>query len=294
MLRVLVVDDSPEFQTSYQELLLEQGHVCTIAGTRQVAAERWREEGPFEVVLLDKRLQGPSGPDDGLDLLADLRFWGAKVILVTGFADEASVRAAFAQGVHDYLEKGPLLPTLLRVKLEQIDELVRARDRGLPKSEERIRELWRMLRHGAAHARGRRLEDLLLSVMTSIPGLQESWRNLRAPTEELDLVLRNRIDDPFWQKQPSYVLVECKNWSRPVGTSEIAWFADKVRERPEARLGFFIAPEGFSESVGEKVRGYRREGLALVLVEGSDLERLVLDAVSRRKQLEDLHARFAV
>lgn len=294
MLNVLVVDDAPDFQASYRELLAEQGHQCSVASSRREALERWGRAQPFDAVILDKRLQGPEGPDDGLDLLEEARFAGAKVILVTGYAEPESIRRAFALGAYDYLEKGPLLPTLLRVKLEQIDELVRARQRGLPEGEARIEELWRTLRDGSVQERGRRLEDLLLSVMTSIPGLQESWRNLRTPSEELDIVLRNRIHDPFWMKLPSYLLVECKNWSRRVGTAEIAWFNDKLRDRPDARLGFFVAPEGFSEPVEEKLRGYRRDGHALVLIDGGDLDRLVREPDTRLAQLEALHARSSV
>ncbi|MCK6548005.1 response regulator [Myxococcota bacterium] len=295
MLRVLVVEDLPDFQQSYRELLEQLGHRCTVASTRGEALSIWRSGQPFDLVLLDKRLQGKGGPDDGLDLFEEARFSSAKVILITAYADDTSIRRAFELGAYDFLEKGPLLRTLLKVKLAQIDELVRARQRGTPESEAMIHELWTTLGEGSNHQRGKKLEELLLRLMTSIPGFQEASTNLRTPSEELDICLRNLSEDPLWRRQPSYLLVECKNWSKAVGTAEIAWFSEKLRRRPDARVGFFVAPEGFSEPVEEDVRLYRaRDQLGMILVERASLDRLVREPTTRSEQLAELHARWTL
>ncbi|MBI4820845.1 MAG: response regulator [Deltaproteobacteria bacterium] len=294
MLNVLIIDDDPEYQRVYRDLLEDEGYRSSFVASRIAAHEGWQRER-FDAVILDKRLQGAGGPDDGIDLLRELRFSGAKVFLVTAYADDDSIRRAFELGAYDYLEKGALQRTLLRVKLDQIRELVRARQRGLPEGDRVIRELWAQLHEGSSHARGRRLEDLILLILTSIPGLQEAWRNVRTPAEEIDIAVRNETVDPFWQKQPSYLIAECKNWSNKVGTSEVAWFADKVRDRRDACLGFFFAPEGFSEPVDEKIRSYRKEGLQMVLVDRPDIEELVAVSADRRSDiLKALHARWAL
>jgi CheY-like chemotaxis protein len=295
VLRVLVVEDLPDFQQSYRELLEQLGHTCTIADTRGEALSVWRRSGPFDVVLLDKRLQGKGGPDDGLDLFEEARFSSAKVILITAYADELSIRRAFELGAYDFLEKNQLLRTLLKVKLAQIDELVRARQRGTPESEAIIHELWNTLGEGTSQQRGKKLEELLLRLMTSVPGFQEASTNLRTPSEEIDICLRNLSEDPLWRRGPDYLLVECKNWSRPVGTAELAWFSEKLRRRPNARVGFFVAPEGFSEPVEEDVRLYRaRDELSMILVDRASLERLVREPTTRSEQLAELHARWTL
>ncbi|MEQ8273747.1 MAG: response regulator [Deltaproteobacteria bacterium] len=274
MLNVLVVEDDPAMQETYAEILADEGYVGTIVGSSAEAKATW-ETGDFDVVLLDKRLQGGSGPDDGVDLLESARFSTAKVLLVTGFADEGSIRRAFRGGAYDYLVKDPLLPTLLTAKLSQIRETVRAQQRGRPVADALIRQLWSKLGEGSAHAKGRRLEELILMFMTSVPGLLEAGRNLRTPAEELDVAIRNESTDPFWSKQPAFILCEAKNWTKSVGTPEVGWFATKVQDRPGA-LGFFFAAGGFTGPVYDVARTKRTHGLRLVLVDRSDMEELVM------------------
>jgi ActR/RegA family two-component response regulator len=292
MLNVLVIEDDSTFQRIYEELLAQQGLNARIVSSVQDARAALRGD-EFDAVILDQRLQGEGGPDDGIPLIEDAQRHGAKVFLVTGFASTEMIRRAYEFGVFDYLEKGPHLRTLLSAKLDQVRELVRARSRNLPAAEKRMRELWSSVGDGTPQARGKRLEDLVLLIMTSVPGFQEGWKHLRTPAEELDVAIRNESTDPFWSKQPSYILAECNNWSKAVGTAEIGWFADRVRERPDARLGFFFAPNGFSEPVDEKVRSYRKEGIQLVVVDRVDIDRLV-HSDDRSRDLKALHARWAV
>ena len=294
MLHVLVVEDDDQYQGVYRKLLEQQGDTFAVVASRDAARTAWRA-GRFDAVILDKRLQGAAGPDDGVDLLAEARFHGAKTILITGYADDESIRRAFELGAHEYLEKSAVLPALLRIKLDQIQTLVRTRQRGLPANHENIQQAWAQLGEGTAHAKGRRLEDLVSRLLESVQGFIVDRRNLRTETEELDLVLRNESQDPFWIKLPPYLLVESKNWSSKVGTPELAWFADKLRERPEARLGLFIAPGGFSKSVDDKALSYRKEGLTMVLVDRPDLEALVHARSDQRTDLlKALHSRWAV
>ena len=42
----------------------------------------------------------------------------------------------------------------------------------------------------------------------------------RSDLEEIDLVIPNESPDPVWQKEGSYLLGECKNWSSRVGRDE--------------------------------------------------------------------------
>lgn len=292
MLSILVIEDDVGFQETYRDLLDDLGYEADIVGSRSEAERVWKDR-TYDVVLLDQRLQGNGTRDDGLDLLAEARFHGAKVILVTGYARPEVIQRAYEAGAYDYLAKNENLITLLTAKLDQIRETIRAKQRFSSGNDQIIKELWSKLREGSAKTKGRRLEELLLRVLTSVPGLVEAARNLRVPAEELDIVLRNDASTPFWAKQPTYILVEAKNWSRPVGTPEIAWFADKMRERPEARLGVFVAASGFSEPVAEQVRSYRKEGLTMVMVDEIALRRLV-DSDDRQAVLLELHQAASV
>ena len=59
-------------------------------------------------------------------------------------------------------------------------------------------------------------------------------------TAELDLVYQSVSKEPIWADSKGIIPVECKNWDKPVGASEIAWFAEKV-SKTGSQIGFFAA-----------------------------------------------------
>lgn len=126
--RILIVDDDRAFLEAYEDLLGEQGYDVQTATTRTDAIRRLDEPG-WGVVLVDQKLQGPGGPDSGLDLIAEAsrRAPAAKAILVTAYASKAAVERAFELGAYDYLVKGEVFAALLRVKVRNAFEAVRER-----------------------------------------------------------------------------------------------------------------------------------------------------------------------
>lgn len=102
MTRVLVVDDEPDFASTYERLLRRKGHGVVAAATKRaglaaLAAER------LDLVIADLRL--PDG--DGLDVVRAARKTAVPtpVIVITGFASEASRQASLAAGASAYLAK---------------------------------------------------------------------------------------------------------------------------------------------------------------------------------------------
>ena len=151
--------------------------------------------------------------------------------------------------------------------------------------------LWtQMTSETNAHRKGRLLEDLMELLLKSIPGFVVKNRR-RGLDEELDLIVRNESSDPFWSKESSYILVECKNWSRPCDPKELSHFVDKLRSRfDRATLGFFVAAGGFTKGFHAWL-GKRRESNHLVVpIDRADLQRLV-EASDRSEVLEELHER---
>jgi Restriction endonuclease len=72
-----------------------------------------------------------------------------------------------------------------------------------------------------------------------------------------------------------YIRVECKNWSKPVGVSELRSFLHKVeRKFDRCRLGL-VAPGGFTGSLQEELRGEKKGDKLIVLLDGGDLAALV-------------------
>ena len=92
--------------------------------------------------------------------------------------------------------------------------------------------------------------------------------------EEIDLVIRNNIDRPFWLafNSPCF-FVECKNWKNKIGTSEIRDFEMKMRNHTTmVKIGFFVSINGFSSEVENELKRAGRDEYHIVLIDSEDLE----------------------
>ena len=125
---VLIIDDEQDIIDTYREILAEEGFTSEFARTREEAEAAIKKPG-WAAVLLDQRLRGRADTNSGLDLLKVIRRDApyAKVVVVTGYADHDSVKRAFAEGAWDYLQKGPVVDPLLRVKARNAMEIWRER-----------------------------------------------------------------------------------------------------------------------------------------------------------------------
>lgn len=295
--RILLVDDDPSFLQLYRSRLLGEGYLVEVATTFSEAIE-WLERGGWDVVLVDQKLSGSDGPDCGLDLVVEVSRLvpQAKTILVTGHATEQAVARAFRDGAYDYLEKGPIFRVLLLAKLRNALEAVRSIHYGeLSDGEVElvIRDTWAEVEAEVDPFRkGKLLEDLLVLIFKTIPGFRHASARRRNEEEEIDVVVRNESADPFWvNERTSYILVECKNWTRKAGATEIRSFLWKLsRKYNRSRLGLFIAPGGFTGPFKSDLRAERRDDFLVILIGREELRSFVF-ATDRNVFLKELHER---
>lgn len=292
---VLVVDDERASFEAYQDLLTREGYRVEWAPDQASALEKVGKQ-PWDVVILDQRLEGAAGGDKGIDMIRDIVPTGAKVIVATGYADDLMIERAFRDGAYDYLEKNQRLPTLLRIKVRNAVEAVqvsRIADMSPDEREAAIHEGWRAVQTEAdKNRKGKLLEDLMVLLFKTIPGFEHVNTRRRNQEEEIDLIIRNESQDPFWAREPSqYVLVECKNWSGPVGGSEFLVFESKVRNRfDRCRLGFFVAVGGFTKGFDAKAQKNPALSTLVVPVGPEDIQDLV-STRERNEVLKRLHSR---
>lgn len=113
MIRVLVVDDHPVYRDGVV-MALDASEECVVVGQGHDGdqAVTLAQELQPHVVLLDLRMPG----SDGLDAIRLLRrdTPSARIIVLTMFEDEASVRAALRAGACGYLVKGATREELVR------------------------------------------------------------------------------------------------------------------------------------------------------------------------------------
>jgi hypothetical protein len=128
---------------------------------------------------------------------------------------------------------------------------------------------------------GRALEDLVCYLFEIVPGITVTERNAvnAFGTEEIDVA--------FWNDQPrrglwflpTTLLVECKNWSRPVGGNEVAYFVRRLENRG-LDFGFLVTTRGVTGSPAEltdahfEIATALKDGIKVVVVDRTEIEQL--------------------
>jgi restriction endonuclease Mrr len=115
--------------------------------------------------------------------------------------------------------------------------------------------------------KGRVLESLLAALFSGERELEIAERRYSTGDEEIDLIVKNNVDRPFWHALDSpLIFIECKNWSTPVGAAEIRDFEGKMTNHaPLCRVALFVAARGFtSDAFTQLVRASRDHVLVLV------------------------------
>lgn len=279
--RILIVDDDPEFVAIYRELLEGQGLAVDVAVNVEEALGHLEKNGQkLDVILLDQKLQGPGGPNSGLELIGHASSLApfAKVILVTGYATPEAIERAFLVGAYDYLVKNGAFEALLRAKVRNAVEVTRQRRLATVTRDQlnaALEETWRRAQSETdRNLKGRALEDFVTLLFRATPGFEKVTSRLRNEVEEIDLVIENRSLDPLWSKEAQYLAAECKNWSSPCGTKELRDFRGKLQTKyGRARVGFFIAPGGFASTFEqERSKHAHDDGVLIIPLSAIDLE----------------------
>ena len=95
--------------------------------------------------------------------------------------------------------------------------------------------------------KGRALENLACYIFESIPGIVVTRRNVMNTfhTEEIDVAFWNQQNRDGLYFLSYIILVECKNWSQPTGSQEVAYFTRKLQNRGRD-VGILISSQGIT------------------------------------------------
>ncbi len=114
VIKVLVVDDEPDFCDALRDFLGSKGYEVAIALSGEEALAAYRQHQP-NLVILDMMMPGMSG----LVTLRELKGLdqGASVVVVTALNEEGLAKQALGEGALDYITK-PINPEYLELVLE--------------------------------------------------------------------------------------------------------------------------------------------------------------------------------
>jgi hypothetical protein len=121
------------------------------------------------------------------------------------------------------------------------------------------------------------LEYLAEFIFGTIDGLNVIDKDLRTSAEEIDRLIRNESNEPFWRNLGNPIFIECKNWEEPVSAATIRDIKGKMESR-NVKTTFLFAKNGIT---GNKYKDARLEvrqalgkGIYLIVLSLDDLERI--------------------
>lgn len=137
--------------------------------------------------------------------------------------------------------------------------------------------------------KGAAFEELSAYVFSALDGVEVTHRNARLPAEEIDLVLWNAQIEPVLRPWNDVILVECKNWSSPVGAQLLDAFIRKLQRRA-CTTGIFVAAlgvtGGFINGNGNEIGAARI--LSSALEQGIRVVVLTLDDLRQISSVDDI------
>lgn len=130
--------------------------------------------------------------------------------------------------------------------------------------------------------KGKSFEALARFLFDSVPSLRCKYSNLRTRSSEIDLVIeydKSKGSIPLFEELGRYALVECKNWSKPVGVGPIRDFMGKL-DKCKARLGIIFSKNGVTgvdageDALREIQSRFDRDGVFLLVFSLEDLRNI--------------------
>lgn len=229
---------------------------------------------PEIVSLMFVRLALEAAPPD-----AQVKLDLSEVLDVEGGLEEAkqAVRELHTDLAHSLVEKVRLyekvFATLLGKEAHVRDQYIKAECRELLASCDTAMD---------RSAKGRVLERLIDVLFTSNGLLELVDKRVSTGDEEIDIVVKNGVDRPFWNALNSPLFfIECKNWSSPVGSKEMRDFEGKLRNHTAlVKVGFFVGMAGFTKDAEVELKRAGRADQLVVLLQRSDLDEFVGSQVS--------------
>lgn len=128
--------------------------------------------------------------------------------------------------------------------------------------------------------KGKTLESLAQFLFDSVPSLRCKYRNLQTRSSEIDLVIeynRSKGEMPLFDELGRYCLVECKNWSKPVGVGPVRDFMGKL-DKCKVKFGIIFSKNGVTgvdsgaDALREIQSRYDRDGVFLLVFSLEELK----------------------
>ncbi|MFI1919352.1 restriction endonuclease [Nocardia sp. NPDC020380] len=129
-------------------------------------------------------------------------------------------------------------------------------------------------------AQGKAYEALALHLFDAVPGCFAEHNGVSYfDTEQIDVGVCNGKHQDGFHALPHVILIECKNWSRPVDSSTLGYFVNILANR-SVECGILIAANGITGDAHDHTNAHAlgigaiARGIKVLIITTEDIEKL--------------------
>lgn len=136
----------------------------------------------------------------------------------------------------------------------------------------------------SSYEKGDLFELFITSLFIQIGFSHIERRVIDISKNEIDLILRNDIDNAFFNKFGSHIVIECKNYIDNIGKNEIIIFQSKLNmTKGQNNIGFFVTSSSFNSNFLAQL-SRQQDAKSIFLLDN----KLILELIYSDNKLETL------
>ena len=280
---VLIIEDEQIQAVSMQEYLQEERpHLLVNIATTQQEIETKIENLYYDIAVIDLQFKGFQF--DGIHVAKKVLALNpfAKIIIVSGWTNEyksdidllLDLKTDKVWGIID--KKSKQIQTNMKV-LEIVDKVVKDFDEKPLLHQRTLESLYAEAKNETdKYLKGVKFEQFVGFLFSQMGFTHISKRVKDQSLGEVDLIVRNELNDIFFQKFKPYILIECKNTAEKVDINAFKLFYSKLEHtNGMANLGFLITSNTIKDTAYTEAIRTSGKGNKVIFITNLEIARLI-------------------
>lgn len=203
----------------------------------------------------------------------------ASIIIISAYTNE------FLQEINDLFQSGKIKAVINKGDFDTFAENVKKQTEAamesfestLNSSQGALADIYSDAKNEKDNIRkGKKFENFVSLMFSHIGFNHITQRVIDKSRNEIDLVVRNDIDDLFFSKFSPYFFIECKNTSADIDKNTFIVFKEKIEKSNNlANLGFIVSSRGFKRTAYLEALRTSGGSNKVVFISNSEIEHLI-------------------
>ncbi|WP_297869435.1 response regulator [uncultured Flavobacterium sp.] len=277
---VLVIDDEKIGAENIQKAFInEMGSVDCLVAFDEPTINNYIKNKFYDIAIVDLRMDDFS--INGFDIIKNIIEVNpfSKIIIISAHLEE------YNDDINEILSTGKISAIIPKDNFKdfkdkifrEVSKIFLEIDSNLDFSQKILQEMYSDLKNEEDNfQKGQKFERFVGMLWSRIGFKEINYRKIDKSQNEIDLIVRNDIEDKFFEKFSPYFFVECKNIIENVDKNMFVLFLTKLQGSNElARLGFIITTSGFKRTTYLEALRTSNASSKIIFLSNNEIEELI-------------------